>query len=312
MIRSLIAHTAVLLGGGALAPGSGADTTGRNRNMAAKRIGILCLGLLLAVPGWAQDVDTVLIVSIDALHPDALSEKTAPTLHALMHPGHYTLAGRSVDPPKTLIAHTAMLTGLTPAASGKQDNDWKPGEPRVAKPTLFDDARRRGYRTAFYYSKPKLGYLASEAVDETALAREDGIDRARAFFRRAGARFAVLHLSGLEFAGTESGWLSPEYLDELSYIDMALAPLLADVARRGRHLIVITSDHAGHDRLHGTRHPDDYRLPLIITTDGPCDVALPSGAFHLTALRGLVQGLLPSAGPPAVACRAGDPGRRIR
>ena len=88
--------------------------------------------------------------------------------------------------------------------------------------------------------------------------------------------------------------------------------LLADVARRGRHLIVITSDHAGHDRLHGTRHPDDYRLPLIVTTDGPCDVALPSGAFHLTTLRGLVQGLLPSAGPPAVACKAGDTGRRIQ
>jgi predicted AlkP superfamily pyrophosphatase or phosphodiesterase len=265
----------------------------------------------LAVPGWARDIDTVLIVSIDALHPDALSKKTAPTLHDLMRPGRYTLAGRSVDPPKTLIAHTAMLTGLTPAVSGKQDNDWKPGEPRVAKPTLFYDARRRGYRTAFYYSKPKLGYLVSDAVNDSALARDDGIDRARAFFRQGGKRFAVLHLSGLEYAGTKSGWLSPEYLDEMSYIDMALAPLLADATKRGRHLIVITSDHAGHDRLHGTRHPDDYRLPLLIATDTPCDVVLPSGTFHLTALRGLVQELLPSAALPALACKADDTGHRI-
>jgi predicted AlkP superfamily pyrophosphatase or phosphodiesterase len=280
--------------------------------MMTKRIALLALGLLLAAPGWAQDVDSVLIVSIDALHPDALSAKTAPNLHALMRPGRFTLAGRSVDPPKTLIAHTAMLTGLEPAASGKQDNDWRPGEPRVAKPILFDDAKRHGYRTAFYYSKPKLGYLVNDTVDESALARDDGIDRARAFFRQSGRRFAFLHLSGLEFAGTESGWLSPEYLDELSYIDMALAPLLADVAQRGRHLIVITSDHAGHDRLHGTGHPDDYRLPLILVTDSPCDPALPSAPFHLTALRDLVQKLLPSAASPAVAECALERDRRTR
>lgn len=280
--------------------------------MMTKRVALLGLGLLLAVPGWAQDVDTVLIVSIDALHPDALSARTAPTLHALMRPGYYTLAGRSVDPPKTLIAHTAMLTGLEPAASGKRDNDWKPGEPQVAKPTLFDDARRRGYRTAFYYSKHKLGYLVSNAVDEQALARDNGIDRARTFFRDGGKRFVVLHLSGLEYAGTESGWLSPEYLDELSYIDMALAPLLADVARRGRHLIVVTSDHAGHDRLHGTRHPDDYRLPLIVATDVPCDLVQPSGPFRITALRGMVQTLMTPDAPPALACKAGDPSRRIQ
>lgn len=279
--------------------------------MTTKRLILLVLGLLLAAPGWARDLDTVLIVSIDALHPDALSAKTAPTLHQLMRPGRYTLAGRSVDPPKTLIAHTAMLTGLEPAASGKQDNDWKPGEPRVAKPTLFDDAHRHGYRTAFFYSKPKLGYLASEALDEAELARDDGIDRARAFFRQNGRRFAFLHLSGLEYAGTESGWLSPEYLDELSYIDTALAPLLADVAKRGRHLIVITSDHAGHDRLHGTHHPDDYRLPLIVATDVPCDLVQPSGVFRITALRGMVQTLMIPDAPPALACRAGDAGRPI-
>jgi predicted AlkP superfamily pyrophosphatase or phosphodiesterase len=284
----------------------------RSLIMMTKRVALLGLGLLLAVPGWAQDVDTVLIVSIDALHPDALSARTAPTLHAFIRPGYYTLAGRSVDPPKTLIAHTAMLTGLEPGASGKQDNDWKPGEPRVATSTLFDDAHRDGYRTAFYYSKPKLGYLASNAVDEQALARDDGIDRTRAFFRQGGRRFAFLHLSGLEYAGTESGWLSPEYLDELSYIDMALAPLLADVARRGRHLIVVTSDHAGHDRLHGTHHPDDYRLPLIVATDVPCDLVQPSGPFRITALRGMVQTLMAADAPPAPACKAGDPGRRIQ
>ncbi|MDR7387041.1 MAG: hypothetical protein QN170_06340 [Armatimonadota bacterium] len=39
--------------------------------MTTKFVALLVLGLLLAAPSWAHDLDTVLIVSIDALHPDA-------------------------------------------------------------------------------------------------------------------------------------------------------------------------------------------------------------------------------------------------
>jgi predicted AlkP superfamily pyrophosphatase or phosphodiesterase len=247
----------------------------------------------------------VLIVSIDALHPDALSEKTSPTLYALMRPGRYTLEGKSVDPPKTLIAHTAMLTGLAPEENGKMDNDWKPGMPRVARATLFDDAKRHGFRTAFYYAKPKLGYLVSKAVDAHALARDDGVDQAQAFFGKGGRRFVFLHVSGLENAGTDYGWLSPEYLDELSYIDLALAPLFEAVSQRGAHFIIVTSDHAGHDRQHGTSHPDDYKLPLIMA--GERDLSpLPSGAYVITRLRGIVQQMLAADEPPAVAVKTRD------
>jgi hypothetical protein len=121
--------------------------------------------LLLSLSTLVNAADSILVISIDSLHPDALSARTSPTLHALMQTGRHTLQGRSVDPPKTLIAHTAMLTGLPPARNGKIDNEWQPGEPQVSKPTLFDDAKQFGYRTAFYYSKPKRGYLVNAAVE---------------------------------------------------------------------------------------------------------------------------------------------------
>ncbi len=249
------------------------------------------LALLLAGASHAREVETVLLVSIDALHPDALNAKTVPTLHALMLPGRFTLAGQSVDPPKTLIAHTAMLTGLTPEQSGKKDNDWLPGQPRVAQTTLFDDARRQGFHTAFYYAKPKLGYLAGAAVDEQALVPDDGIDRARAFFRQGGKRFVFLHVSGLEYAGMNSGWLSPDYLDELTYIDMTLAPLFEYLGKRGAWRLIVTSDHAGHAREHGTRHPEDFKLPLILAGK-PELPPLSSGVFRITGLRSLVRQML--------------------
>jgi predicted AlkP superfamily pyrophosphatase or phosphodiesterase len=87
------------------------------------KILLFALICLLGGPSLARDIETVLIVSIDALHPSALSQKTSPTLHRLMSSGRYTLQGQSVTPPLTLLAHTAMMTGLTPEQSGKQDND---------------------------------------------------------------------------------------------------------------------------------------------------------------------------------------------
>jgi len=45
---------------------------------------LLLLCWLAAAPAFAYEVETVLMVSIDALHPAALSERTSPTLHNLM------------------------------------------------------------------------------------------------------------------------------------------------------------------------------------------------------------------------------------
>ncbi|MDI6746560.1 MAG: alkaline phosphatase family protein [Rhodocyclaceae bacterium] len=248
-------------------------------------------GLLLCASGLIHAADSVLVVSIDALHPAALSARTSPTLHALMQAGRFTLNGRSVDPPQTLIAHTAMLTGLPPAQNGKRDNDWRPGEPQVAKPTLFDDAKQGGYRTAYYFSKPKLGYLVNAAVDEQGLAPDGGIEPVRAFFRAEGKRFAFLHVSGLEWAGGDYGWLSPEYLEELTAIDARLAPLFDEVRQRGSFAIVVTSDHAGHGTLHGTNHPENYKLPLIVAGSVAQLPRLPKGTWPVTGLRSLVRKL---------------------
>lgn len=250
----------------------------------------LLLFVCLLSSGWAHAADTILVVSIDALHPAALSAKTSPTLHALMQSGTHTLKGRSVEPPKTLIAHTAMMTGLPPERSGERSNEWRPGEPTIAKSTLFDDAKRAGYRTAFYYSKPKLGYLANAALDAHGLEPAGGVAPVRGFFQGEGMRFAFLHVSGLEWVGADSGWLSQAYLDELSDIDAALAPLFEEVRQRGRYAIVVTSDHAGHDKLHGTHHPEDYKLPLIVAGNVTLP-RLPQGTWSVTELRALVRQL---------------------
>jgi predicted AlkP superfamily pyrophosphatase or phosphodiesterase len=234
----------------------------------------------------------VLVVSIDALHPDVLLGDTMPNVRRTMARGQYTLLGRSTKPPKTLIAHTAMVTGLPPERSGKTDNAWSGGQPTVTVRTVFHVAKEAGYRTAFLYSKEKLGYLVSPAVDVHALAPEDGVARVRSFLGKERPAFAFLHVSGLEFVGMDSGWLSPEYLSEARSIDAALGPLLDEVARRGNFLVVITSDHAGHGLEHGTDHPDDARLPLVLHSDRRRFPGVEAKPFEVTSLMPILSSVM--------------------
>ena len=227
--------------------------------------------LLSLIPSYAggnpRSLNNVVIISVDALHPEALQQAKIPTLSKLMQSGAYTLKGRSTEPPKTLIAHTAMFTGMAPGENGKVDNDWVPGEATVQESTIFDSARRNGFKTGYFYTKEKLGYLVNDAVNIHEWSRDNAIDLAGVFIKTPGRHFVFLHVSGLDQVGPEYGWLSPEYIEELSYIDAYLSSLIELLIDEKNYLIIVISDHAGHEKVHGSDHPQDYRLPLIVCSD---------------------------------------------
>lgn len=80
-------------------------------------------------------------------------------------------------------------------------------------------------------------------------------------------QFCFLHICGLDRTWPVEGWLSPGYMEELFFIDKSMAPLIEMVKSKGSYLIIITSDHAGHGTVHGSDHPDDSKLPLIMVSD---------------------------------------------
>jgi len=258
-------------------------------HMLKKILAQIIIIFLGAVASNAASLQNVVIISIDALHPAALKAETTPTLYREMRQGAYTLDGQSTNPPLTLISHTAMFTGLGPDKNGKLDNQWQPGEPTIARQTIFNSAKQNGFQTGFYYSKQKLGYLVNEAVDVYRWSREDAIDLAEAFVRKPGRHFVFLHVSGLDFVGPEHGWLSPEYMEELSYIDEYLTPFIQLVKAQKDYLIIITSDHGGHGKIHGSQHPEDFRLPFVIHSDRMEFQSIRNSKYFVTDLKDILN-----------------------
>lgn len=213
----------------------------------------------------ADNPETFVVVSIDALHPDAVQKENCPNIWRLIEDSFYTPDGESVSPPKTLLSHAAMFTGKTPEESGITDNTWQKGEEQIQLSTIFDIAKEAGYRTGYFYAKEKLGFLESGSVDYTKISKIASIHYALEYLKQTEQKtFMFIHVSGLDKVGPRYGWLSKEYLEEFYYIDQDLKPIIDYLHKKDNVIFIVTSDHAGHIKIHGSSHPEDKKLPLII------------------------------------------------
>ncbi|MBT3176859.1 MAG: hypothetical protein HOG03_11760 [Desulfobacula sp.] len=255
----------------------------------------ICFIMGSLTPGFsfAKEVKTILIVSIDALHPKAIDPKTSANIQQLLEQGVYTLDGFSTNPPLTLLSHAAMFSGIGPQKGGRKDNTWQQGQAGIKEKTIFNDAKTKGFSTGFFYSKEKLGYLVNQAVDQHKLDSDFSVDNAMAFFKASEQKqFCFLHIKGLDLTGPVEGWLSPGYLEELFFIDESIAPLIEMVKSKGSYLIIITSDHAGHETIHGSDHPDDAKLPLIMVSDLINLTKYQGIQYHVTQLKPILESVL--------------------
>jgi predicted AlkP superfamily pyrophosphatase or phosphodiesterase len=260
--------------------------------------------LLLFIPllSYADTNRKVIVISIDAMHPRAIELKKPARIIAVMAKGVSTMNGSAVSPPMTLINHTAMVVGKTPQESGYHFNNWKTGDKQIDIDTVFHDAKKAGYKTYYLYSKENLGFLVNEAVDQAVWAkswRRQSIALAgKIVLEEKADYFLFLHISGLDFTGPRHGWLSPVYLEELAGIDEELQPIIAKLLKQKNTTLIITSDHAGHDRIHASDHPEDFKIPLIIYSDMADFSSLQDQPYTTYELRKMLSRVLQKPAQP--------------
>jgi len=253
---------------------------------------VLLLLALLVLPGCASHVYEelraaapmeppapdrhVLIVSIDGLRPDAIDAFRAPTLQRLAREGRYSYAATTVVPSKTLPSHTSMLTGLEPESHGVL---WNTGitarETDIGHATVFARARDVGYTTAAFFSKSKFHTLQEPGTLDYTQAPGGWFGRWRddrttqdvaAYLARARPHLLFVHLAAPDRAGHAKGWMSSEYGKAVETSDASLARIL-DAATRAfgnsGFTLIVTADHGGHGRDHGSDDPRDVTIPWI-------------------------------------------------
>ena len=219
----------------------------------------------------------VVVVSVDGLRSDAIARFRPATIGRVLREGRGTLDARTILPSKTLPSHTSMLTGVPPDRHGITWNDDEVvGRGLVPVPTAFAVARAHGLRTAAFFSKAKFRHLMVPGTLDRAQAprgwwgrwsaRRTVYDVRR--YLRGGARPHLLfvHLGEADYAGHALGWMSWAYGRGVRTADDALAVLLHDADAafgRGGYTLILTADHGGHRRTHGSADSVDVTIPWV-------------------------------------------------
>ncbi|MBQ8952822.1 MAG: alkaline phosphatase family protein [Clostridia bacterium] len=214
-------------------------------------------------------MEKVILISIDGMRPDGFTACGHPFARKMMELGSYTLTGRTVFPSVTLPCHMSLFHSVPPERHGVTTNDYVP----MVRPLngLFEQIKQADGVSAMYYGWEPLrdvarpgslkyaGYVNAYTSDAT-----DAILTDMALERVAQSRpdFVFLYMVETdEKGGHDSGWMTETYL--------ATIAAAVDNVRRvyeaagGEYPIIITADHGGHDRGHGTDMPEDMTIPLF-------------------------------------------------
>ena len=222
----------------------------------------------------------VVIVSVDGLRPDAIARFGARNIGRMIREGSHTLAATTISPSKTLPSHTSMLTGEGPEEHGIT---WNTNETlthaTVAIPTVFAVARAKGLRTAAFFSKGKFNHLeVPGSLDYTQAPEGDGrwsakrtVGDVERYLAKERPNLLFVHLGEPDYAGHLFGWMSWFYGRAVRQADDGVGRLLAAADRaygKGGYTVILTADHGGHGRTHGSAMREDVTIPWIAWGEG--------------------------------------------
>ena len=212
----------------------------------------------------------VFIISFDGGKPSVMQNSPMPVLMNLVKEGATAWNAQTIFPSITLVAHTSMLTGVVPAKHKITWNDWIPQNGLVKVPTAFKLARESGYTTAIFAGKEKFRHLnVPGTVDEFQIPAYKSTIVAAAAAKYIGEKkpnLCFIHFADSDGAGHEFGWGSKEQIQAFADEDAALKTVLDAVQQAGiasRSVFILSADHGGHDKTHGTDSPEDMTIPWI-------------------------------------------------
>ncbi len=218
----------------------------------------------------------VILILVDGMRPDALLNCGNPYVQELLDSSYYTLEAQTVMPSVTLPCHMSLFHSVDPGRHGVTTNIFTPQVRPVAG--LNKKIKDAGKRSAHFYTWDELRDLYRpgevERVDfidiheyyqdpETGEYIDTVITRkALDYISVKKPDFVFIYLGLTDGAGHRDGWMSDLQLFAVNNAVSCMKKVVEEVSED--YTVIITADHGGHDRCHGTEIPEDMTIPVII------------------------------------------------
>ena len=211
----------------------------------------------------------LILILTDGMRPDAIEAVSHPLPGILAAEGQYLPNASSIVPPVTLPCHMSLFHSVPSSRHGILTNSYIP----LARPLpgLFEVLHDAGKRCAFFYNWEPLRDLGRPGSLTKSLflsqAELEGTDRllaeaAAGCIQKEAPDFLFLYLGETDEAGHKYGWMSQEYLTRVQTAWDCIAKL--HQAAGQDYAMIVTADHGGHERNHGTECKEDMTIPLFL------------------------------------------------
>jgi predicted AlkP superfamily pyrophosphatase or phosphodiesterase len=215
-----------------------------------------------------QRKECVVIVSFDGGKPASIQKAQMPVLSKIVSEGAYTWKAETIFPSLTLPSHTSMITGVEPSVHRFLWNEWREEKGLITIPTIFTLAKNAGMKTALFATKQKFRHFETpNTLDKfTYFDRTSQQIAAEAalYFRNENPNLTFIHFQDADKAGHKYGWESPEQIQALEESDKALGAIVSSIKESKRNCtLIITADHGGTAKGHGSNSADDTNIPWI-------------------------------------------------
>ena len=214
-----------------------------------------------------------LLILVDGMIPDVL--KNIEVAQGIIQKSSYTMEAKTVMPSVTLPCHMSLFHSVDPSRHGTTTNTYAPQVRPIRG--LCEVLMENKKRSAFFYNWEELRDLSrpnSLAFSYFCKGRDIGYDKANNIVSAAAIDylnnnyidFAFLYLGYTDAAGHKSGWMSDAYMEAMDNSWRNINTVIGSLPKD--YTVIITADHGGHDRTHGSNIPEDMTIPIIINGEG--------------------------------------------
>lgn len=214
----------------------------------------------------------VVLISVDGMRPDSLDG--VPFAQEFIHSSSHALDARTVFPSVTLPCHMSMFHSVDPERHGVTTNVYTPQVRPING--LCEQLVQNEKTCAFFFNWEELRDLSRpgslvhsyyrdfEITDNIDISAQKLTDDFAEYYQNYLPDFSFIYYGMPDVVGHNKGWMCEDYLesvkkswDEIERVVQILDKVGEDYA------VIITADHGGHERSHGSELPEDMIIPII-------------------------------------------------
>ena len=213
----------------------------------------------------------VVLILVDGMRPDGIIQSGSEIAGRLIDESLVSMHATTVMPSVTLPCHMSLFHSVEPMRHGILTNTYVPQVRPING--ICEAFKNAGKTCAMFYNWEELKDLArpgslvyANYISQYHFGYEESnlmlAKNAAAFIPEVKPDFTFIYLGAVDETGHHYGWMTDEYLSvvrsSFECIEIVKNSLPDD------YVLIVTADHGGHDRGHGSDMPEDMTIPVII------------------------------------------------